>query len=440
MEPQSPLLTDLAGLHDRLGSLLSAVREGEHAERLLCAVATATQLLIERHFLAAIDLALDVLGTATEADRLAIWRMDGTPDPASRTYVLRHEWNAPGLDPERLRAFERLSLDDALGQPWRDDLLGGLSVRFAVEDLAPPLAAAVAKTGLRSGLVTPIRAGGAAWGLVVMSTQREGRIFTLGEESVMRTMAGAIGAAIERERAEAERAALERRARDTEKLESLALLAGGIAHDQNNVLCLMRLLPSPEPRLADAIEALARLTRQLRLYAGNESPAVAPVHLHERAREMARLLAASFPDTVELDIRELAPVPPILADPTLVDQAIVNLLVNARQAIDEESQGRVAISTAAASDSRHVEIAVADTGRGMNETTRARMFDPFFTTKPTGQGLGLATVATLLRSAGGEARVESAPRKGTTIRLVFPVAAPAGAGKEPAARTEGSAK
>jgi PAS domain S-box-containing protein len=253
----------------------------------------------------------------------------------------------------------------------------------------------------------------------------------------------------ERNKAEEERIDMERRLLHAQKLESLGVMAGGIAHDFNNLLMailgnldLARLDLSPvsrsRPFIDQALKAgrrAADLTNQMLAYSGKGRFDLKPFDLSELVQEMAHLLKASSSKTVTLNLQMEGNLPSIVADPSQIQQIIMNLIVNASEAVGEHP-GVVTITTGAfecdqgyLQDSRlkekpnpgaYVFFEVRDTGCGMDDETKDRLFDPFFTTKFTGRGLGMAAVLGIVSGHKGAIMVESELGEGTTIRVMFP--------------------
>jgi len=253
----------------------------------------------------------------------------------------------------------------------------------------------------------------------------------------------------QREQAAEEREKLSDQIQHMQKLESLGVLAGGIAHDFNNLLCgilgsaeliLMDLDDSaPAREDLDTIRNTARkaseLCKQLLAYSGKGRFVVEPVNLTDLVTGMGNLLAVSMAKTVILDLELADDLVPIDADPGQVQQIILNLAINASEAIEDKS-GKVCISTGMRECDRkslnsmllgedveagpYVYLAVSDTGCGMDEETSKRMFDPFFSTKFTGRGLGLAATLGILRSHGGAIEVDTTPGKGSKMTVYFP--------------------
>jgi PAS domain S-box-containing protein len=244
-----------------------------------------------------------------------------------------------------------------------------------------------------------------------------------------------------------DRKELEEQVRQTQKLESLGVLAGGLAHDFNNLLTgilgnaslvqedLDPAHPS-RPRVNEIIHASERaaiLVKQMLAYAGKGGFVVQPLDLTRQITEIVPLIRASLAPGVQLDLRLDPGLPLVEADPAQMQQLVMNLAVNAAEAVGQAA-GCVTISATSrdADTQLRVVLTVADTGCGMDEATKARVFDPFFTTKFTGRGLGLAAVLGIIRMHRGSVSVESHPGEGSTFTVVLPAARSAeGEAREP---------
>ncbi len=265
-------------------------------------------------------------------------------------------------------------------------------------------------------------------------------------------------------RAERERQLLEAQLFQAQKLESLGVLAGGIAHDFNNLLTVILGnvgvalhhpaavdpdLATPLRHVETATVRAAELTRQMLAFAGKGQFAVQPLELNGAIREMADLLRTSVSRKIELRFELAETSPRIVADASQIRQILMNLMLNAAEAIGDQP-GQITLRTAVRDGSeetlqplfaapelpltQRVCLEVVDTGCGMDEATQARVFEPFFTTKFTGRGLGLAAVLGIVKRHGGAIAVQSAPGQGTTIAVWFqsaPEEAPTAAAATP---------
>jgi signal transduction histidine kinase len=254
-----------------------------------------------------------------------------------------------------------------------------------------------------------------------------------------------------RKRAEADREALNRQLLETQKWESLGVLAGGVAHDFNNILTVVLgcsglvrkgLLPvNPAVTYLDQIEQACRkaadLSQQMLAYAGRGQSANSKTDLNQLIRNSAALLGipAAKAATISFDLKE--GIPFITCDQTHVRQVLINLVMNAAEAIGN-NVGRISVCTQSVevpdgslvgyhlipSPGSYVRLGVSDTGPGIEPNVLARMFDPFFSTKFAGRGLGLAAVLGIMRACRGAIRVLTDPERGTTIEVLWPVATP----------------
>jgi signal transduction histidine kinase len=261
----------------------------------------------------------------------------------------------------------------------------------------------------------------------------------------------------ERERAEAERRKLEGQLLQAQKLEGLGVMAGGIAHDFNNLLvgilgnahlALMDSVPqSPLFEMISEIETASRraadLVQELLAYAGKAQFDVRRSNLSALVEEMLKLLRSSVPPNATIVCKLGEQVPWIEADATQIRQIVMNLITNAAESL-EGRMGQVSVRTGVMHaekaylreryltndlpEGEYAFLEVQDTGCGMDLETIQRIFDPFYTTKFTGRGLGLAAVIGIVKSHHGTLDVESELGRGTTFRVLIPLA---GAGPHP---------
>jgi PAS domain S-box-containing protein len=233
-----------------------------------------------------------------------------------------------------------------------------------------------------------------------------------------------------------ERKKLQDRVQRGQKLEAIGRLAGGIAHDFNNLLTVINgnaemlrdRLPENDParhladEILDAGGRAANLTRQLLAFSRQRFITPVSLDLNRVITDMTSLLRRMIGDGIEL-VLELDPTAAwVKGDTGLIEQILMNLVVNARDAMPEG--GTLTVRTVRTRDEQ-IRLAVADTGIGMDATTQARIFEPFFTTKPIGQGtgLGLATVYGVVQTLGGAIRFTSEVGRGTTFEIDLPPAA-----------------
>ena len=249
---------------------------------------------------------------------------------------------------------------------------------------------------------------------------------------------------------------LERQLQHAQKLESLGVLAGGIAHDFNNLLTVvlghtelaLNEIPPVSPirenltEIETAARRAADLSLQMLTYAGKTAFTVERVELPGLVEEMAHLLKSSISKKAILTLNLERDLPPIEAAPGQIREIVMNLVINASEAIgDRNGVITVSVGTTRYNEERlrntelygdpapgrlYVQLEVTDTGSGMDEKTRSRIFDPFFSTKFTGRGLGLAAVLGIVRSHKGALKVHSEPGKGTTFKVLFPALEDAG--------------
>lgn len=216
-----------------------------------------------------------------------------------------------------------------------------------------------------------------------------------------------------------------------QRLEALGQLTGGVAHDFNNLLMVIsnytHLLRARRPEMAGTQEVAGieravgtgtKLTRQLLAFARRQPVRPEALRLQERLPEIAGLLKASLGSRIQLDCEVDPDTAAVQADPAEFELALINLAVNARDAMPDGGHLRVS----ARNEGDRVRIEVADSGKGIPADVLPKVFDPFFTTKPVGHGtgLGLSQVYGLARQAGGEARIDSVEGQGTRVALLLP--------------------
>ena len=234
------------------------------------------------------------------------------------------------------------------------------------------------------------------------------------------------------------RRALEEQLVRAQKMEAVGQVAGAIAHDFNNMLNVMQMHASIALRAADlesawarvreilaATERASRLTRELLAFSSRRSASLVDVDLGAVVVNLATLLGGSLGPAVALETRIAPALPPVRADAGMIEQALTNLAINARDAMPEGGVVEISLDdvTTSARPGRHVCMTVRDSGCGIAPEVQARIFEPYFTTKPVGKGtgLGLATVFGIVQQHDGWIEVDSVVDRGTAVRLYFPV-------------------
>jgi PAS domain S-box-containing protein len=245
---------------------------------------------------------------------------------------------------------------------------------------------------------------------------------------------------------------LEAQLRQAQKMDSIGQLASGVAHDFNNILTVIQghsslllsmveldpLVSKSMEQISQAAEKAANLTRQLLMFSRKQVMQRQLLNLNDVIGNVDKMLHSMAGESIKFQRNLMPDLPPIHADPGMMEQVLVNLVVNARDAM--ENGGSILLETSfietdesyvqrypMAREGRFVELAVKDTGHGMDETTLGHIFEPFFTTKEIGQGtgLGLATLYGIVKQHEGWVLVDSQPDQGTSFRIYIPVSSKA---------------
>jgi len=303
-------------------------------------------------------------------------------------------------------------------------------------------------------IISKLRAGQRIEHFETSRLRKDGRLIDVSlSVSPIRNVAGSIVGASHVARDITKRREIEAQLRQAQRLESIGVLAGGIAHDFNNLLTgiignaslVFDSLPAAHPareRLEDltaAADRAADLTRQMLAYSGRGQFVIEAVNVSGVVAEISKLIKASIPKTVAVRLEPGADVPPIEGDPNQIQQLVMNMIINAAEAIGENRSGTVVVRTGAQwvdelyirsvlpgahlTPGEYVYVDIRDDGCGMDEETKAKIFDPFFTTKFAGRGLGLAAALGIVNSHKGAIRVDSKPGEGSNFRVLLPAMA-----------------
>ena len=299
-----------------------------------------------------------------------------------------------------------------------------------------------APLGIASMLDAPVRSHGEMIGVVCHEHRGRTRAWTLEEREFAASIADIVSLALEASK----RSALEEQLRNAQKMEAVGLLAGGIAHDFNNLLNIIlghgelaaKALPADHAGLAhvqamtDACARASDLVRKILTFSRGQILTVQPVDFGRLLRDFASLLDRILGDDVELTVTASESPMIVRADRTQLEQILLNLCTNARQAMPRG--GRLELSahpthasglgTGEGSVGAHVHLCVRDTGHGIDDATMARLWEPFFTTKADGTGLGLSMVYGIVRQHGGAIHAESRVGRGTAFHVYLPIERP----------------
>ena len=365
---------------------------------------TAGSVLSARRWDEALPGLLEKLGAAAGASRLSLFAL--TNDAETPARIVR-QWNAASpASPHQSHATERPILGEDVPQGQ------GAEGRERT---------------------VPVLAGDRAWGSLSALAADNRPEWTEGEIDALRSFAGLLGAFMQRERMVEHLRASDEQLRQSQKLEAVGQLASGVAHDFNNLLTAIQgyvglaktTLPANHPAI-ESLEQVEEASRQatgvahaLLTFTRRGTSQRRPVELGSVIEPALKLLRRTLPASIDLRMEPSATDVWVNADPTQLQQVILNLTINARDAMEGGGQVRVRVE---ASEPGEAAIVVSDDGIGMSEAVQARLYEPFFTTKPkgAGTGLGLSIVHGIISEHGGRIVVRSEPGRGSVFRVVLP--------------------
>ncbi len=323
---------------------------------------------------------------------------------------------------------------------WERVMSAGEVIYGVVRNLPAPERRLLVKLGIRSVAVCPILVNGGWWGFLLFEDREQERDWTEEEVAALRLAAEMLGVAIQHR-------AIETQLVGARKMEAIGQLAGGIAHDFNNLLMAIRGaverlqdrrgLDSDEKHhlflIEEMTERAAAMTRRLLAFARRQVIEPKPVHLNQLLEQFMPALRRLIPENISIDVIPARDLGWIMADPNQMEQILMNLSINARDAmpaggtitIETENvvvNGEFVAAHPWAEKGRYVLFSVTDTGIGMDEETSRRAFEPFYTTKPQGKGtgMGLATVYGIVKQHKGMVHIYSEPERGTTVKVYLP--------------------
>jgi len=346
----------------------------------------------------------------------------------------------------RLHGGQLIDVNDKFTELWgysREEALGKTALELGL----------FAKPEERGRMLAELEANGRVTDLELWGVRKSGeRILVSISISVLRMgdvphTFGVVRDITERERARAEQKQLETQLRQSQKMESIGQLAGGVAHDFNNLLSVIisytnfaiQSVREGDPlrddleQVKQAGERATALTRQLLAFSRKQLLAPEAVDLNRVVTGIERMLRRLLGEDIDIDVRLADELGTTLADPGQLEQLLMNLVVNARDAMPQggtltiettnlELSEQDVASRGAGKVGAYVRLGVTDTGCGMNAATRERIFEPFFTTKGLGKGtgLGLSTVFGIVKQSGGDICVKSEEGHGTTFEILLP--------------------
>ncbi len=422
------------------------ITDRRRAERRLTSQYAVTRVLAEATTLEeAVPKIIQAIGESLEWDLGVFWRVD----KATGVLHCLDQWKAPSVqaDPFTLDTWRRVFTrgEDLPGRIWASGKSAW--VTDVTVDVNFPRVAQARQVGFHGAFGLPILVGNEIEGVIEFFSrqvrQPDDELLRMVEDIGLK-----IGQFGERARTEGVLRETEAQLRQAQKMEAVGRLAGGMAHDFNNLLTVIRgyselllgRLGSTDDMRKDmeevkkAADRASGLTRQLLAFSRRQFIAAKVLDLNALVANMDGMLRRLIgEDIVEFSAELDASTGAIKADPGQVEQIIMNLVVNARDAMPKG--GRLTIETrnvtigeevrldaVGVAPGSYVLLAVRDNGHGMDAETRSHLFEPFFTTKEKGKGtgLGLSTVYGIVKQSGGSIIVESAPGRGTTFRIYFP--------------------
>ena len=390
-----------------------------------------------------IHKSLAVVGTFLQVDRAYVFRYDFYKGIMVNT----HEWCAAGIDPA-IDDLQAVPID--LFPDWVNTHKYGDTIHISSVSELPDgnLKNILQAQNIQSLITFPLIIEGSCFGFVGFDSVREKKRWTKDEISILKVLAELYTNLEKFRQTEKEKTALQLQLQQAQKLESVGRLAGGVAHDLNNLLTpilgyselLFNDFDENDRRkehakqIIHAGELAREIVRQLLAFSRKQTIEMKPVDLNEVLTGLEKLLRRTIRENIAIELALSPSLPLIQGDLRQLEQVIMNLAVNAQDAMPDggtltmetmeiELDDHYSSTHQGVKPGTYVMLVISDTGFGMDRKTRERIFEPFFTTKEKnkGTGLGLATVYGIVKQHGGNIWVYSEPGKGTTFKIYLPV-------------------
>jgi FixJ family two-component response regulator/signal transduction histidine kinase len=423
--------------HKRAQEALDAAVEFERTvSRILAELLTSAPAEVDR----VIEAGLAAMARIFGAERATLWRRVG----GEAEFVKTHRWLDEGVSVR----------PDAVGAsvtPWASgNLVRGNVVRFASHRDLPPEAASdlpgLRSLGIRAGVNVPLSASGAVVGALAFATTREDREWPDALVPRARLFGEVLVSVLARQAAERREQEAQAQAAHAARVGTMGVFAASLVHELTQPLAASlanaesaaELAAAPAPNLVELRAAIddivaddrraGELIQQLRRFLRRGEVERTELDVAALLDEVLRLVGSEAAERgVEVALDAARALPKLVGDRVQLQQVLVNLLLNAFDAVATAARGARRVAVRARPWGAGVAVEVADSGPGMDAATLARVFEPFFTTKPRGMGLGLAISRTIVSSHGGTLAVQSAPGAETTFRVELPSRPPQGA-------------
>jgi signal transduction histidine kinase len=381
---------------------------------------------------------LEKIALAIGADRSSVFQMD----PEGGGVCVTHQWSRPGVTTPDVRG---LKTNVTRLYPWAiARVLSGELLLFSSLDELPPEAqrdlASARHVSLKSNVLIPVRVGGAVLGALSVGTVFSERVWSRIDVQRAKLVAEIFGNAFERKRAEVEIRRLSEELRQASQVMTMGELTASLAHELNqplgailnNAKAARRLLSAKTPDLVEIDAALDDIIRDdaravdiiknVRAMFQRGEARMAAVDLRLLLLEVARIVNSEVRrKEISWSLELPDALPPVLGDKTHLTQAVLNLVVNAFDSVCDGEGPREVILRADQEEANQVHVSVRDTGKGIDTKLMSNLFEPFYTTKPSGMGMGLTIVRSIIENHGGRIWATQNPVRGATLKFVLPV-------------------